>query len=504
MKKIRIIPRLDIKGPNVIKGIHLEGLRIVGKPNELARKYYEQGADEIIYIDSVASLYSRDNLLNVVDNTTKEGVFIPLTAGGGIRTINDINAILRAGADKVAVNTAAVKNPMFIKEAAEKFGSQCIVLSVEALKVGSKKWEVTIENGREETGMDAIEWIKKAVKLGAGEVLITSVDKEGTKSGFELELVKQVSEAVSVPIIVSGGAGKAEDVKDCLKSSNVEAVAIASLFHYNITDIQSIKRYLHESNINVSLLENKEDLQEEKKPASGKVISIINYNLGNLKSVYEAFKYLGHKVKFVSEPEEIYGAEYLVLPGVGAFGDGMANLKKKNLDKVIKEYCKKDKPLLGICLGAQLFMSESEEFGTHKGLDLIPGKVVKFKDPAEVNPATAGEKTYRVPHIGWNMISKPEETNWSKTLFENIAEGTNFYFVHSYNIQPQNPEDSFANCTYGGQEFCAVVKKGNIIGCQFHPEKSGRQGLEILKEFCSIKQVKQVQQSTKQTSKKTA
>ena len=181
MKNIRIIPRLDVKGPNVVKGIHLEGLRIVGKPAELAKKYYDQGADEILYIDIVASLYERNNLSDVVKEAISLGVFVPMSVGGGVRSLEDIQKLLNAGADKVAINTAATRNPALITEAAKRFGSQCIVGSIEAKKCGDNRWEAYIDNGREKTGLDAVEWAKKLVALGAGELLITSVDQEGTE-----------------------------------------------------------------------------------------------------------------------------------------------------------------------------------------------------------------------------------------------------------------------------------------------------------------------------------
>ena len=236
MKKIRIIARLDVKGSNVIKGVHLECLRVVGKPGELAEKYYLGGADELIYIDVVASLYGRENLLNIV-NQASDKIFIPFTVGGGVRTTDNIREFLKAGADKVAINTAATKNPGLIKEAAKMFGSQCIVVSIEAKKIGAGKWEAYTDNGREKTGLDVIEWIKKIEDLGAGEILLTSIDAEGTKKGFDLELIDAVSETVSIPLIASGGAGTVDHISDCITKGKADAVAIASMFHYNLRTI---------------------------------------------------------------------------------------------------------------------------------------------------------------------------------------------------------------------------------------------------------------------------
>ena len=246
----RIIARLDIKGENVIKGIHLEGLRIVGKPDAMARTYYEQGVDEIVYMDTVASLYGRNNLLQVVEEAAKN-IFVPLTVGGGIREIEDIVAALRHGADKVAINTAAIKRPAFIKEAANALGSQCIVLSVEAKRRAAGKWEALTDNGRETTGLDVLDWVAQAETLGAGEILMTSVDQEGTKKGFDLELLLAVRERVSIPIIGSGGAGNAAQVAEAIRQTDIDAAACASLFHYQVVDVAGLKTLLTQDGISV-------------------------------------------------------------------------------------------------------------------------------------------------------------------------------------------------------------------------------------------------------------
>jgi cyclase len=243
MNKKRIIARLDVKNDFVIKGIHLEGLRKVGNPNELAKKYYLQGIDELLFIDAVAAYYDRNSLTDIIKKTCKD-VFVPITVGGGIRSIEDIQLALNAGADKVAINTMAVKYPNFIKEASQVFGSQCIVCSIEAKKNGENKWEVYTDNGREPSGKDVIDWVQEAEMLGAGEILVTSVDKEGTKKGFDIELNKAISEIASIPVISSGGAGSASDVADVFLNSNTDAVAIASVFHYEIEKIDNLKNYL--------------------------------------------------------------------------------------------------------------------------------------------------------------------------------------------------------------------------------------------------------------------
>jgi cyclase len=242
MKNVRLIARLDIKAPNLIKGIHLEGVRVLGYPNEYAQRYYLQGIDELIYMDCVASLYGRNHLADIISEAAQD-IFVPLTVGGGIRSVDDAGQILRAGADKVAVNTAAVAKPQLIIDIARRYGSQCMVLSVEAKQVGPDEWEAYTDNGREPTGLDVVEWVKKGVEMGAGEVLVTSVDREGTRRGFDTDLISAVSSVVSVPIIASGGMGKVDDLLDAVNLGGADAVAMADILHYcrsTIGDIRSV------------------------------------------------------------------------------------------------------------------------------------------------------------------------------------------------------------------------------------------------------------------------
>jgi len=250
MSHIRLLARLDIKGPNLIKGIHLEGLRVIGDPNEYAIQYYEAGADELLYMDSVASLYGRNNLSDIVKKTAAN-VFIPITVGGGIRSVDDVQELLRCGADKVAVNTAATKNPTLITQVSRRFGSQCMVLSIEAKRHSELGWEVMTDNGREHTGMSVVEWAKKGVSLGAGEILLTSIDQEGTKKGFDIPLIKAVSEAVSIPVIASGGMGKPEDLLPAVKIGMANAVAMADVLHYKRTTFSDIRVVALEANLQV-------------------------------------------------------------------------------------------------------------------------------------------------------------------------------------------------------------------------------------------------------------
>lgn len=228
----RVIPRLDIKGPNLVKGIHLEGLRVLGEPEQLAEYYYKAGADELLLQDVVASLFERNSLDDIISRIAKK-IFIPLTVGGGLRTIEDIQRVLRSGADKVAINTAAIKNPEFIKVASKKFGSSTIVVAIEAIKESDGTYLAYVDNGRDYTGVNVLEWAKKVEEYGAGEIILTSVDRDGTGEGFDLELVKSVQELVSIPVIAHGGAGKSEHVVELFNSTDVHSVSCASLLHYD-------------------------------------------------------------------------------------------------------------------------------------------------------------------------------------------------------------------------------------------------------------------------------
>lgn len=247
----RIIPCLDVKDGNVVKGIHFLGLKEVGDPVALAKKYYLDGADELVFLDISATVEKRKTMVEVVKKVAKE-IFIPFTVGGGIQTVEDVRAMLMAGADKVSLNSAAIRNPSLIKEVSERFGNQCVVLAVDAKRrKDNAGWNVYIEGGRKDTGIDCMEWIQKGVSLGAGEILLTSMDADGTKDGFDIELYKAVSKIVNVPVIASGGCGKMEDFVDTLQVS--DAALAASIFHYDETSVQNVKKYLKEKGVAVRL-----------------------------------------------------------------------------------------------------------------------------------------------------------------------------------------------------------------------------------------------------------
>ncbi|NCP19530.1 MAG: imidazole glycerol phosphate synthase subunit HisF [Erythrobacter sp.] len=249
MRNARLIARLDVKGPNLIKGIHLEGLRVIGDPQEYARRYYEQGADELIYIDIVASLYGRNSLHDIVSRAARD-IFVPLTVGGGIRSVDDVRAMLRAGADKCAINTAALRRPELITEVAQVFGAQCMVLGVEAKRTGPGKWECFTDNGREFTGIDAVEWCRRGYEAGAGEILLTSVDQEGTRKGFDTALIEEVSKVVPIPIIASGGMGSTAHMVDAYEHG-ADAIAIADMLHYGRATLPEIRAAALEAEMGV-------------------------------------------------------------------------------------------------------------------------------------------------------------------------------------------------------------------------------------------------------------
>lgn len=242
MSKIRIIPRMDIKNSNLVKTIKLDGLRVIGDPNKIAINYYNNLADELLFLDTVASLYGRNNVSQIISELSKN-VFIPITVGGGIRSLNDALSMFKSGADKIAVNTAAIKKKNFLNNLSKEFGSQSIVISIDAKKIENKKWRAFINNGRDDSGLDVIEWSKQAADKGAGEILLTSIDNEGTYKGLDFDLFKSVSAQVKIPIILGGGFGSLEDLA-IAKKMNVDALSISGALHYKKFSIKNIKKKL--------------------------------------------------------------------------------------------------------------------------------------------------------------------------------------------------------------------------------------------------------------------
>ena len=248
----RVIPCLDVKGGRVVKGVNFVGLRDAGDPVECARRYDEEGADEITFLDITASSDDRDIILHVVEQVAEQ-VFIPLTVGGGVRVVEDVRRLLNAGADKVSMNTAAVNNPQLVFEAASKVGSQCIVVAIDAKQTAPGKWEVFTHGGRNNTGLDAIEWARKVESLGAGEILLTSMDRDGTKSGFDLALTRAVSDAVRIPVIASGGVGTLEHLAEGVSEGRADAVLAASIFHFGQHTVREAKELMRARGIEVRL-----------------------------------------------------------------------------------------------------------------------------------------------------------------------------------------------------------------------------------------------------------
>ena len=250
----RIIPCLDVNNGRVVKGVNFVQLRDAGDPVEIAKAYDAAGADELVFLDITASCEQRDTVVDMVRRVAEQ-VFIPFTVGGGIRTVEDFKALLRGGADKISVNSAAISNPQLIADAAEKFGSQCVVVAIDARRRtdGAEGWTVYKNGGRIDVGLDAVEWAMKADELGAGEILLTSMDCDGTKDGYDLELTKIISDNVSIPVIASGGAGKLEHFRDAFTEAGADAVLAASLFHYKELEIREVKEYLRDQGISVRL-----------------------------------------------------------------------------------------------------------------------------------------------------------------------------------------------------------------------------------------------------------
>ncbi len=511
MKNIRIAARLDIKSLNVIKGIQFECLRVVGKPSILSEYYYNSGIDEIIFLDTVANLYNRSKLTSIVNEASKN-IHIPLTAGGGVKTIQDFKDLLKAGADKVFINSYATKNPQILSDAARVFGSQCIVLSVEAKRISDNKWEAYIDSGRERTGKDVMEWVQKAEELGVGEIFLTSVDRDGTKKGLDDELIENVSMQTNLSLVVSGGFKDLSQIKKLSKISNIDCLAIGSALHYDILKIEEIKKEFKKYKFLVRGLEkstkknknpkldinlkkdynyyslnqmNTENLKVKKinlsnfnfniKKNNDFEIGVINFGVNNLQSVISSLKKTTQKkVSWIDSPTEIEKAKVLILPGIGAFGWAMNNLKKlKILDSIIKNV-NSGKPILGICLGMQLLFDKSFEFGEHNGLGLLEGNVSELKK----------KDNLKIPHIGWNKVFYNSKKNDGK-LIESSADNL-YYFVHSFKVDIPKRKYKNYQTKYGDNTFCSAIEHKNIFGVQFHPEKSGNSGIKVLNNFLKI------------------
>lgn len=460
----RIIARIDVKGGRLIKGVRFEGLRVLGDPREAAIKYYKSGADEIFYSDAVASLYGRNSLTELVKATAKE-VFIPITVGGGIRSVNDVERILASGADKIAINTASVENKSLIRELANVFGAQCIVASIQARKTSNKNWEVMTNSGRERSGIDVKDWVKEVQDQGAGEIIITSIDMDGTCSGFDQELLAEVKTLVSIPLIFGGGIAKTKDVKSLINEKAISGISIGAALHYNKTNLKDLKSELQLNSTNLKALNSPEECIDDRKYMLNDIsIGIIDYGMGNQQSLRNALDLLGAKTFISDQTSLLAEADILALPGVGSFPEGMKRLRNSGLDKFIKSMHRERKPIFGICLGMQMLFESSEEYGVHEGLGLIPGKVESLNKYSK--------KEIKMPHVGWNQLQKKRETSQDIESHQ--------YFVHSYAVMDLDEEHIIYNCNYEDVNFIAAVNKEKVLGFQFHPERSGYEGLKLL------------------------
>jgi imidazole glycerol phosphate synthase glutamine amidotransferase subunit len=466
-KSIRLIARLDIKSENVIKGVAFEGLRVIGSPKDLALEYTKQGADELLYIDTVASLYGRNNLTHILKDMSK-AIDIPITAGGGITSLKDIDKLLRAGADKVAINTHAVKNPDFIVKAVEKYGSQCIVASIVVKKSKNETWKVWTDNAREVTNIDALDWITKVQELGVGEILLTSIDNDGTLKGLDFDLISNVSQYINVPLIVGGGFNLSDIGRSNNCDCSFDAIAIGSVLHYSKHTIRDIKSELTRSKFQIRSQDNKHNSLALN--CQQKKVSIIDYGVGNIFGLIQSLEKIGANVNLIKTVDEIEGAERIILPGVGSFTSAMKALHNLKIVNALRVFAHSGKPIMGICLGAQILLERGFEGSECKGLSLIPGEVRLIE-----------RKTCKIPHIGWRVLNKE-----GKSLC-NIFNGTicdPVYFVHSYEMIT---EEKYINSTvdYCNKKIISGVSRGNILGVQFHPEKSSSEGEKILFNFIS-------------------
>lgn len=473
----RLIARLDIKGSRLIKGVRFEGLRVVGDPCDAAALYAKSGADELLYVDAVASLFGRNSLSDLLRRTSRE-VFIPITAGGGVRSVKDAADLLAAGADKIAVNTAALESPELIANLAEAFGRQCVVASIQARRTADGAWVAMKEAGRERTGRDVADWIKQLNQLGAGEILLTSVDQDGTCAGPDEDLIAVASSIARVPLVVGGGFAEVDQLNTVLQHPQVSAVSLGAALHQRRLSLETVKYKLTGSVPKIPLrhiaqadsTSSKLDELNKEYSLAGLCIGVIDYGMGNQQSLINALQCLGAGIVLSDQINQLSSCDLLALPGVGAFPKGMASLRSRGLDAwLCQEWVASRKPLLGICLGMQMLFESSDEFGESSGLGVLQGQVKSL-------PAfDVDGQSLILPHMGWNRLIEG-----SASSFDRSFEGIYQYFVHSFVATEVDPASVMFHCNYGHQPFVAAVRNGSIAGFQFHPERSGLDGLKLL------------------------
>lgn len=472
----RLIARLDIKGNRLIKGIRFEGLRVLGDPRDAALRYAKAGADELLYIDAVASLYGRNGLADLLRSTSRE-VFIPITAGGGVRSVADAATLLAAGADKIAVNTAALQRPELITELAESFGKQCVVASIQARRTGPGAWEAMAEAGRERSGRDVLSWVEEVQQLGAGELLLTSVDQDGTCAGPDQPLLAAVADKARVPMVLGGGFAAADHVLAAFHQPRLSAVCLGAALHYQRLELSALKHELAAAALSLPLrlpptADDQIPQPTKAQPLAEVRIGVIDYGMGNQQSLINALEMLGAEALLSDQPAQLSACNVLALPGVGAFPQGMAALSSRGLDAWLVGWVASGKPLLGICLGMQMLFQAGEEFGASAGLGLLRGRVTALP-----RNNALGEPLL-LPHMGWNLLQP------GPAACPPPPEPLSQYFVHSYAATGVDPNAVLYYCQYGHQSFVAAVRLGPVAGFQFHPERSGPDGLALLACTC--------------------
>jgi cyclase len=471
----RVIPCLDVDGGRVVKGTEFVDVRDVGDPVEMARYYETEGADELVFLDITATSGQRALAVELARDTAAK-VFIPFTVGGGVRSETDVQVLLDAGADKVAINSAALAEPALLDRLAARFGRQCVVLAIDAKRDENSNWEVYAAGGRISTGRKAVEWAQDGARRGAGEILLTSIDRDGTNAGYDLNLIKTVSGAVNVPVIASGGAGRHEHYVQAIREAGAEAVLAASQLHSGKMSIAEVKAHLMASGVAVRPIQR--PAAQRLEPIGPGVyrprIALVDYGSGNRYSVQKALERVGADAAVTDSPEELAAADGVVLPGVGAFGPAMQRLNETGLGEAMRRLAGLGKPILGICLGEQLLFNGSHEQGWCRGLGLIEGMVQEIELPTR-------------PNIGWRQVSveQPEE------LAANVPDMAYFYHLHQYAAAASCQADVVASTHLPyvgnpGYQVPTIVRHGNVYGTQFHPEKSSVEGLSLLKNFVNL------------------
>jgi cyclase len=473
----RVIPCLDVHDGRVVKGEQFVNLRDAGDPVDLARHYETSGADELVFLDITATREKRETTTEIARKVA-ESVFIPFAIGGGVRSVEDAQALLDSGADKVAVNSAAIERPQLLAELANHVGRQSTILSVDAKRSeDGTTWEAYLAGGTKPSGKDAIAWAKEGAELGAGEILLTSIDRDGENEGYDIELLQKVAGVVKVPVIASGGAGRVEHFSEAIQEGMADAVLCASTLHRGELDIEEIKRYLTEAGIIVRPIDQRtrdSRLSAENKQPRPR-LAIVDYGMGNRTSVTSALKFAGAEALTTDDMEEITSADGIVLPGVGAFPTAIERLRERNLISALNKARVLGKPILGICLGYQLLFESSEEYTETQGLGWIAGKV------SEID-------TIPSPNIGWRFVNLES----SSALTQHLAAEDLFYHAHQFAAKPSNLSTVKGVSRLGGtvegqvSSAASVVQDQNIFGTQFHPEKSSYSGLDLLSNFVNI------------------